>query len=102
MDEIIYLDCASLLPPRERVLATVARSSREAWGNPHALHPVGHRASEALERARIQVAEYLDAPASEVIFVSSGRDAMLRGIALALQQVPSPVGPIVSSRLEHP
>jgi len=70
-----------------------------AWGNPHAAHANGQRASMAVDRARSQVAALVGRPAQDVTFTGGATEAN----AWVLSRAPSPARPhVVISAIEHP
>ena len=72
----IYLDYSATTPPRPEVLATVQKVLGEGWGNPSSLHQWGQRAALTLETARLQVANFLNAPNPDsIVFTSGGTEA---------------------------
>lgn len=97
----IYLDYSATTPPDHRVIATMQKMMIEAWGNPSSLHAWGERAATAVEIARYQVANLINAPTPEsVVFTSGGTEAdnfALMGIARRYTQ---PQHLIISS-VEH-
>ncbi len=71
------------------------------WGNPSSLHEWGQRASILVERARLQVAELINAPNSEsIIFTSGGTEADNLAIMGVARMYPTPQHIIISS-VEH-
>ncbi len=98
-DQLIYLDHNSTTPVLPEVVEAMRPFFTEAFGNPASAHAVGRRARQALETAREQVAESLDAEPAEVIFTSGATEAnnlALFGLA------GEPPGRIISSPIEHP
>jgi cysteine desulfurase len=74
----IYLDYSATTPPRSEVLALMQQVLTEQWGNPSSLHDWGNRAATILERARIQVAQLINAPLESpeaIVFTSGGTEA---------------------------
>ena len=72
----------------------------QAWANPSSLHGFGLKASEALERARSQIASNLCADHRDVVFTSGATESIhlaLHGLAASR----SP-GRLVISSVEHP
>ncbi|MFM7888092.1 MAG: cysteine desulfurase family protein, partial [Pseudanabaena sp.] len=70
------------------------------WGNPSSLHAWGERSTMVIERARLQVANLLNADPEGIIFTSGGTESdnmALMGIA---RQYQSPQHMIISS-VEH-
>jgi len=73
----------------------------ETFGNPSSLHDWGDAVREAMETARIQVAQLIGADADEVIFTGSGTESnnfAVKGLALAQQNKGKH---IVISTIEH-
>ena len=72
----------------------------QAWANPSSLHGFGLKASEALERSRVQIADKLNADFRDVVFTSGATESVhlaLHGLA----GLHSP-GRLVISSVEHP
>ncbi|GAG79365.1 unnamed protein product, partial [marine sediment metagenome] len=73
----------------------------EFFGNPSSLHDWGDAAREAIEVARVQVAQLIGANAEEIIFTGSGTESnnsAIKGLALAQQAKGKHV---VISAIEH-
>jgi len=75
---------------------------REHFGNPSSSHVYGHRAQEAVERARGQVAELLGCQPDEVLFTSGGTEANNLAIRGAAEAVGTQRRHVVTSVIEHP
>ena len=75
MDGLNYLDNAATTPLAAEVRAAMEPFLSVQFGNPSARHPMGVRASEALDQARERVARALGARASGVIFTSGATEA---------------------------
>lgn len=85
----IYLDYAATTPLDPRVLKAMQPYFGASFGNPSSVHGFGQRAETALEDARQQVAELLNAQPEEIIFTSGGTESdnlALRGAALAARE----------------
>lgn len=97
---MIYLDHAATTPVFPSALEAAWPHLTGEFGNPSSTHELGLRASVALEDARAQVALYIGARPSEVVFTAGGSEgANLAVIGLALAQ---PRGKhIVSALTEH-
>lgn len=103
MTELIYLDHAATSPLHPDVLESMLPWLRDGYGNPSALYGLGRAAQAAIDRAREQVAEVLNARPSEIIFTSGGSEsvnAALRGIALA-GQLAATSSHIITTAIEH-
>jgi len=74
----------------------------EEMGNAQSVHSFGQRAKAAVEKARRQVAELINAAPAEIVFVSGGTEAdnlAVRGIAEAHRDHGRH---IITTRIEHP
>ena len=94
----IYLDHAASTP----LLPEAWEAMRPYFaqpGNAASSHAFGRRARRALEGAREQVAELLDAAADEVVFTSGATEA--NNLAILGLAAPAP-GTLVTSAVEHP
>ena len=76
----IYLDNNASTQPDPFVVEAVARASVELFANPaSSQHAPGHQAAQAVEQARAEVAELVDAPSAAVVFTSGAtRRTILR------------------------
>ena len=97
----VYLDnmaTTSLLP---QVYEAMRPYLGEVFGNPSSLHDWGDTAHQAVEAARVQVAQLIGASAEEIIFTGSGTESnnvAIKGLALAQQKKGKHV---VVSAIEH-
>ncbi|WP_372394524.1 cysteine desulfurase family protein [Azospirillum sp. HJ39] len=95
---MIYLDHLASTPLDPLVLEAMLPWMRpEAVGNPHAAHPAGWRAADAIEQARAEVAALVGARPGEVVFTSGATEAN----ALALLGGVPPDGACIVSAVEH-
>ncbi|MBI1276162.1 aminotransferase class V-fold PLP-dependent enzyme [bacterium] len=83
----IYADYQATTPLDPRVLEAMLPFYGSHFGNPHATaHAYGWAAETAVEQARSQIAERIDAEAKEIIFTSGATEAnnlAIKGIAQA-------------------
>lgn len=96
----IYLDYSATTPSRPEVIAAMQDVLTQQWGNPSSLHEWGQRAATVVERARMQVAGLINAPAESIIFTSGGTEAdnlAIMGIARAYRKPQH----LVISTIEH-
>ncbi len=105
----IYLDYNATTPLDSGVVEAMLPYLREHFGNPSSAHAPGKKAHEAVEQARRQVAELLNAQPDEIVFTGGGSEASnlaIKGVAFArLRGVFGrwARGPhIVISAVEHP
>jgi len=96
----IYLDYSATTPPCSEAIAAMQSVLTEEWGNPSSIHAWGQRAAIVLERARVQVARLLNAPAEEIAFTSGGTEANNSVILGVARQYITPQHIIISS-VEH-
>ncbi len=73
---MIYLDHNATTPPSPAVCDAMDAASRRHWHNPSSLHRPGQEARHAVELARREIAELLGARPREIIFTSSGTEAL--------------------------
>ncbi len=82
----IYLDHSATTPVDPRVRDAMLPYLTEDFGNPSSLHRFGQRAFAAVDAARRQVAEILNASPGDIVFTANGSESdnlALRGVALA-------------------
>jgi len=97
----VYLDNAATTPLLPEVREAMLPYLKELFGNPSSLHDWGDAAREAIETARVQVAQLIGANAEEIIFTGSGTESnnfAIKGLALAQQTKGQHV---VVSAIEH-
>lgn len=99
---VIYLDHNATTPVAPEVLEAMLPYLTKQYGNPSSDHPLGHRAHEAIEDAREQVASLIGAAPDEIVFTSGGTESN----NLAIRGTAAVAGPdrrrIVTSQVEHP
>ncbi len=100
--DVIYLDHNATTPVAPEVLDAMLPYLTQQYGNPSSDHPLGHRAHQAVEDAREQVASLIGAAPSEIVFTSGGTESnnlAIRGSAAAAIATRRR---IVTSQVEHP
>jgi cysteine desulfurase len=100
----IYLDHNATSPPTASHLKTLFELLKNPLGNPSSPHLLGREASVALSKARATLAQALQVPLFEIIFVSGASEAnnlATAGVLLASDLPVSQQHAIVSP-LEHP
>jgi cysteine desulfurase len=93
-----YLDHASTAPLRPIAREAMLPFLTDSFGDPGRLHAEGRVTRVALEEARAQVAGFFDARAREVVFTSSGTEAVNTAVFGALARRP---GHVVTTAVEH-
>lgn len=92
---MIYADNASTTKISDSVLEKMLPYLREEFGNASNLYSFGMRSKHAIEKARQQVANLIDALPEEIIFTSGGSE----GNNWILSSIVS--GHIITSSIEH-
>ncbi len=98
---MIYLDNISGTPLHPEVKQAMTNYMENGYGNPTSQHRMGDQAAEALEKARNDVAQLINANPPEVIFTSGGTESInhaVKGVALALADKGKH---IITSNIEH-
>ncbi len=92
----VFLDNNGTTQIDPRVAAAVMEELEMGPSNPSSIHSFGREAHQRLSKARESIASYLQVQPSELIFTSSGTEAL----NLALLGL-KPKGSIISSKIEH-
>lgn len=98
-----YLDNNATTKPSEAAIAAADAGMREVWQNPSSAHRAGQNARAKVELARKSIAELIGCKPREILFTSSGTEAIqlaIRGV-IAAQPRRSQPPLVVSSKVEH-
>lgn len=98
-DNLIYADYSATTPIREEVLEAMMPWLKYNFGNPSAQYSIGKKAKEAIENARKQIANVINAEPDEIYFTSGGTESdnwVIKGISSCYSD-----RPIVTSEIEH-
>jgi cysteine desulfurase len=98
----IYLDNSATTRVDDEVVQAMLPYFTEAFGNASSTHRWGQQAKQAIETARQQVAQLINAQPSEITFLSGGTEAdnlAIKGIATAHAAAGKH---IITSQIEHP
>jgi len=96
---LIYLDNAASTKIHDSVLEDMLPYLKEQYGNPSSIHRYGRLSHKAIENARKQVANLINAESSEILFTSGGTESnntAIYGIAKK-----NPGSRIITSSIEH-
>lgn len=80
---MIYLDAAATTPLDPRALRDMMPYLTSEYGNPGMLYQLGRTTAQAVDKARKQVAEFINASPEQIVFTSGGSEAnnlALRGV----------------------
>lgn len=100
--ESIYLDHAATSPMHPEVIATMADSMQNYYGNPSSIHHLGRSASFKLEEAREVIAKSLDVKPHEIIFNSGGTEGDNTAILETAFSRQSEGKHLITTQIEHP
>lgn len=96
----IYLDYNATTPVDPAVLSAMLPYLRDEFGNPSSAHALGRRARDAVEGARIEVANLIGDQPDEILFTSDGTEA--NNIAIRRSAAIQAHSAIVTTAIEHP
>lgn len=99
---MVYFDYNSTTPVDERVLAEMLPFFSEHFGNASSnTHAFGWFAQGAIEKARKQVAEFIGAETSEIVFTSGATEAINLALKGIFEAYKSKGNHIITSVTEH-
>ena len=97
---MIYLDNHSTTQLDSRVFDAMKPWMLDDYGNASSTHIAGQKAYDAIEHAKEQVAEAINADPNQIYFTSSATEA--NNIALSGWMSKNPNSSIITSPIEHP
>lgn len=98
----IYADNAATTKTSQAAIDAMVDIMNNVYGNPSSLHTVGQKAKEALEKARVEVAQCLGADFKEIYFTSGGSEADNQAnISAAKFGARKNKKHIISTKIEH-
>ncbi|MEM4703264.1 MAG: cysteine desulfurase NifS [Candidatus Pacearchaeota archaeon] len=98
----IYLDHAATTPLANEIFEAIKPYFSEKFGNASSLHVYGQEARNAVEKARDDIAKFINAKPAEIVFTSGGTESnnlAIKGVAFANKQKGKH---IITSKIEHP
>ena len=102
----IYMDYAATTPVDDEVLEEMMPFFQKYYGNASSIHSFGRESFDAVENARVQVADLLNSDADEIIFTSGGTESdnlAIKGVAYLNKKKRNSKGyNIITSKIEHP
>ncbi|XVG95078.1 cysteine desulfurase NifS [Eubacteriales bacterium KG127] len=99
----VYLDYSATTPVKDEVLQAMIPYFTEIYGNPSSLYSAGLNSKAALDKAREQVAELINADPKEIFFTGSGTEAdnwAIEGIADVMSKG-GKGNHIITTKIEH-
>ncbi|MFN8116819.1 MAG: cysteine desulfurase family protein [Bacteroidia bacterium] len=99
---MVYLDYNSTTPVDERVLAEMLPYFTEHFGNASSnTHPLGWYAQGAIDKARQQVASFIGAESSEIVFTSGATEAINMALKGVFNAYKTKGNHIITCKTEH-
>lgn len=99
---MIYLDYNATTPVDERVLAEMLPFFTEHFGNASSkTHAFGWYAEGAIEKARQQVADFIGAESSEILFTSGSTEAINMALKGVFEAYQTKGNHIITCKTEH-
>ncbi len=98
----VYLDNSSTTPIDKEVVEAMLPYLTEKYGNASSIHFFGQEAKGAVDKARHQVADLINAKPNQIIFTSGGTESnnlAIRGLCEMNEQYGKH---IITSKIEHP
>lgn len=95
----VYFDNAATSPIKKEVIEVMQQTLAEDFGNPSSTHSFGRKVRSKIEQARKNIAKYIGADASEIIFTSGATESdnlILRSAVTDLG-----VTHIITTKIEH-
>ena len=102
MEKPVYLDYNATTPIDPEVANEMLPYIQSFFGNPSSSYSIGRTNKEAINKARKQVADLINAKPEEIVFTSGGTESnnhAIRGIAFANKEKGKH---IITSSVEHP
>lgn len=101
MNEIIYFDNAATTPIRPEVYDAMRPYIESCYGNPSSVYKIARESKKAIDLARKQVADAINADVDEIFFTGCGSESdnwAIKGVALALKDKGKH---IITTNIEH-
>lgn len=99
---MVYLDYNATTPVDERVLAEMLPYFTEHFGNASSnTHPLGWYAQGAIDKARQQVASFISAEASEIVFTSGATEAINMALKGVFEAYQTKGNHVITCKTEH-
>lgn len=95
----IYFDNAATTQIRDEVIEVMTDVMKNNFGNASSSHSFGRSSKSLVENSRKQIASYLNASASEIVFTSGGTEADNLVLNSAVRDLG--ITHIITSRIEH-
>lgn len=97
----VYLDNNATTAVAPEVLEAMLPFFKDLWGNPSSMHAFGGQVRQYVDNARRQVADFLGADRSEIIFTSCGTESNNMAIRGTIETATERLN-FITTRVEHP
>ncbi len=97
----VYMDHSATTPVDPEVLKDMLPYFTEQFGNASSIYQHGQAARQALEKAREQVANLINADPQQIIFTSGGTEADNQALIAFMMNPPRKGKHIITSTIEH-
>lgn len=100
----IYLDHSATTPVDKDVLKTMMPYFSNKFGNASSIHSFGQIAASAIDKAREQVAGFLNCQPNEIIFTAGATESnniVIKGLINALRKSDDSKPHIITTLIEH-
>ena len=95
----VYLDNAATTPMDQEVIDAMIPVMKNNFGNPSSVHSFGRSSRAIIEKARKQVAKFINARPSEIFFTAGGTEADNMVLRSSIDDLG--VDHIITSQIEH-
>jgi cysteine desulfurase len=99
---MIYLDHNATTPLAPEVRAAMLPFMEYRYGNPSSNYALGREAKQAVERARRQVADLINADPGEIIFTSGGTEGDNHAVKGVADHFAGVKDHMITTQIEHP
>ncbi|MEC9283425.1 MAG: cysteine desulfurase family protein [Bdellovibrionota bacterium] len=101
MKKSVYLDYHATTPVDPKVLEAMLPFFTECFGNAASQHPWGWSATDAVEKARLQVARSLSASPEEIVFTGGATEASHLALMGLFDQYGDQANHLITTNTEH-
>jgi cysteine desulfurase len=99
---MIYLDNNATTPLDPAVVEKMTSFSKEHFGNPSTLYPIGRAVKDLITQSREVIAQALGAMRTEIVFTGSGTEADNFAVRGVLSAIMPEKNQFITSAIEHP
>jgi len=101
MSKLIYLDNAATTAARPEVVEAMLPYFTEKFGNPSSIYSFAGQSKQAVDQARTQIAQALNADANEIYFTAGGSESDNWALVATAEAMQDKGKHIITSKIEH-